>query len=210
MPVDVFLAGGVRTAIGGFCGVFAEIPATVLGRYSKFSSQTRPVAQSLLASRKPWTRSWLQQVAGGKIDQETIPLAMVRRMLLHQDAEIKRIIDQQWGAVSGATTEQMKQQMKNETCGICATPFCKLCPRVPSPSSFSKFLHAVSLKVRSRRSFFKFLLKVPSQGVVYMLLLHLPSPSSFFTFLLRVPSQSFFQKILRKVPSSRPFFAFLL
>jgi acetyl-CoA C-acetyltransferase len=31
MPVDVFLAGGVRTAIGGFCGVFAETPATVLG-----------------------------------------------------------------------------------------------------------------------------------------------------------------------------------
>ncbi|MFP6619898.1 MAG: hypothetical protein VB877_11165, partial [Pirellulaceae bacterium] len=88
-----------------------KIPATVLGRYSKFSSQTRPVAQSLLASRKPWTRSWLQQVAGGKIDQETIPLAMVRRMLLHQDTEIKRIVDQQWGAVSGATTEQMKQQM---------------------------------------------------------------------------------------------------
>jgi len=88
-----------------------NIPTTVLARYSKFSSQTRPVAQSLLASRKPWTRSWLQQVADGKIDRETIPLAMVRRMLLHQDAEIKRIIDQQWGAVSGATTEQMKQQM---------------------------------------------------------------------------------------------------
>ena len=28
---DVFLAGGVRTPIGRFCGAFAEVPATVLG-----------------------------------------------------------------------------------------------------------------------------------------------------------------------------------
>ena len=88
-----------------------RIPATVLERYNKFSSQTRPVAQSLLASRAPWTRSWLQQVASGKIAKETIPLSLVRRMLLHSDPQIKTIIDQQWGAVSGATTAQMKQQI---------------------------------------------------------------------------------------------------
>src|SRR6185437_5712986 len=31
MLKDVFLAGGVRTAIGGFGGAFAEVPAPVLG-----------------------------------------------------------------------------------------------------------------------------------------------------------------------------------
>src|SRR5229473_7039839 len=31
MVKDVYLAGGVRTAIGGFCGVFDSVPAPVLG-----------------------------------------------------------------------------------------------------------------------------------------------------------------------------------
>ena len=31
MTEDVFLAGGARTAIGGFSGVFAELPAPALG-----------------------------------------------------------------------------------------------------------------------------------------------------------------------------------
>ena len=89
----------------------AKIPGTVLGRYGKFSSRAKPVAQSLLVSRLPWTRIWLQQVASGKIAKESIPLALVRRMLLHNDPQIKKIIDQQWGPVTGATTAQMKQQI---------------------------------------------------------------------------------------------------
>jgi len=89
----------------------AKIPVTVLGRYGKFSSRAKPVAQSLLVSRLPWTRIWLQQVASGKISKESIPLALVRRMLLHNDLQIKKIIDQQWGPVTGATTAQMKQQI---------------------------------------------------------------------------------------------------
>jgi putative heme-binding domain-containing protein len=32
-------------------------------------------------------------------------------MLLHNDPQIKKIIDQQWGPVTGATTAQMKQQI---------------------------------------------------------------------------------------------------
>ena len=89
----------------------AKIPATVLGRYSMFSSQTQPVAQSLLASRAPWTRAWLQEVVRGKIPKETIPLSLVRRMLLHNDSQVKTIIAEHWGPVSGATTVQMQQQI---------------------------------------------------------------------------------------------------
>jgi putative membrane-bound dehydrogenase-like protein len=89
----------------------AKIPVTVLGRYDKFSSRAKPVAQSLLVSRLPWTQTWLQQVASGKIAKDSIPLALVRRMLLHNDPQIKKIIEQQWGSVSGATTAQMKQQI---------------------------------------------------------------------------------------------------
>ena len=89
----------------------AKIPATILRRYNKFSSSAKPVAQSLLVSRLPWTRTWLKQVARGEIAKDDIPLALVRRMLLHNDPQIKESIEQQWGSVSGATTAQMKQQI---------------------------------------------------------------------------------------------------
>lgn len=89
----------------------AKIPATILRRYNKFSSSAKPVAQSLLVSRLPWTRTWLKQVARGEIAKDDIPLALVRRMLLHNDPQIKEMIEQQWGSVSGATTAQMKQQI---------------------------------------------------------------------------------------------------
>ncbi len=42
---DVFLAGGVRTPIGQFCGAFAEVPATVLGSTAAKAALSRSGAE---------------------------------------------------------------------------------------------------------------------------------------------------------------------
>ncbi len=89
------------------------IGAKVVLLHNSFSKDTRGVAQSLLASRKTWTRQLLQAVHAGTIDKKTIALDLVRKMTVHKDDAIAELIHKHWAKVQGATTAQMQKQIEN-------------------------------------------------------------------------------------------------
>src|SRR5262249_31925086 len=89
----------------------AEIAAKVISLDSRFSKDTRSVAQSLLTSRKTWARQFLHAVDAGTIDKKSIPLDLVRKMSLHKDESIAELIHKHWGKLQGATTAEMQKQI---------------------------------------------------------------------------------------------------
>jgi putative heme-binding domain-containing protein len=90
-----------------------QIGQQVISFYPTLPPDARPAADSLLASRANWTLLWLTSIEKTPALKEAIPLSTVRRMLLHDDKQIAASIQQLWGSVQGATTEQMKERIEN-------------------------------------------------------------------------------------------------
>jgi putative membrane-bound dehydrogenase-like protein len=88
------------------------IGATVIRLYGRFTDDARSAAQTLLVSRKPWVLLLLEAVEQGKIDRTTIPPEVVRKMTIHRDERIARLVHKHWGNVEGATTAEMRQQIE--------------------------------------------------------------------------------------------------
>jgi putative heme-binding domain-containing protein len=77
----------------------AAITAAVLGKYSKMPAGLRARAQTLLCSRPASTRAFLSAVDTGQINPKEVPFDQVRRILLHDDPQIKRLVEKHWGKV---------------------------------------------------------------------------------------------------------------
>lgn len=89
----------------------AEIGGRVVQLYPKLSDDVRSVALTLLVSRKVWAAQLLAAVAGGQLDKGSVPLDFVRRLTAYRDPQIAEAVRKQWGAVEGATTAEMQQQI---------------------------------------------------------------------------------------------------
>ena len=74
--------------------------------HDKLPPDVRAAAQTLLLSRKGWTRALLEAVSAGTVDRRGIPLDAVRRMTVHRDEAIDRLVGKHWGKLQGATTAQ--------------------------------------------------------------------------------------------------------
>ncbi|HUG20596.1 MAG TPA: dehydrogenase, partial [Planctomycetaceae bacterium] len=85
-----------------------EIGAVVVKRYPTLSKETQPVAQTLLSSRKVWSRQLLEAIDAGSIDKETLPLDLVRKMTIHSDDRIAALIEQHWDNLGGASSAEMQ------------------------------------------------------------------------------------------------------
>ena len=96
---------------------FAEprIAERVIAIHDKLSGDTRDVAQSLLASRKPWSLKLLTAVDSGQIQADTVPHDIVRKILLHQDDQIAALVNKHWGTVAGATSAEMVAEIARVT-----------------------------------------------------------------------------------------------
>jgi len=70
-----------------------SIGSTVIGLYNDLPEQVRDVAQSLIASRKPWSEQFLAHIDSGKIDPKTVSEPTVRRFLLHDSPGIAAASD---------------------------------------------------------------------------------------------------------------------
>ena len=90
----------------------SAIGALAIKLHKQLSKDVREVAQSLLTSRPDWSRQYVAAVQGGQVAAKDVPLPVVRRMLLHQDKAIDAAVQQLWGDVQGATSEQMLEQIK--------------------------------------------------------------------------------------------------
>jgi putative heme-binding domain-containing protein len=85
------------SALQGFSG--GTITDAVLAAYPKMSSALRGRAQTLLCSRAASTRAFLEAVDKGTINPKEVPFDQVRRMLLHHDGEIQRLVEKLWGKI---------------------------------------------------------------------------------------------------------------
>jgi len=88
------------------------IGAAVLRLYGKFSDDGRAAAQALLASRKGWALLLLEAVDKGEVEKTAVPVDVVRRLTVHRDQRITRLVARHWGDVAGATTADMRQQIE--------------------------------------------------------------------------------------------------
>ncbi len=71
----------------------------------------RATAHRVLASRKDWTRAFLQDVDSWKIKPETISLDVVHQMTLHGDPEIDALVEKHWGKVRGSTPSEKQAEI---------------------------------------------------------------------------------------------------
>lgn len=88
-----------------------SIAEQVLAAYPGFTDDVRSVALSLLSSRKSWALALVAQVDAGTIERTHVPDDLVRRMTVFRDERLAQMIEKHWGAVEGATTERMQQQI---------------------------------------------------------------------------------------------------
>jgi hypothetical protein len=85
-----------------------EIASRVLDAFQGFGTTAKEAALTLLASRPHWSIALLGRVDSGTLDPKAIPDAIVRKLHLHRDEQIRASINKHWGEVSGATTAQME------------------------------------------------------------------------------------------------------
>jgi len=97
-----------------------EIANRVLALYAQLRAEVLPVAQSLLVSRKAWTLKLLQAVDQKQIDQATLPMDVVRRMTIHQDPQISKLISEHWSSIENASSEQMRHETTRVTKALLA------------------------------------------------------------------------------------------
>ncbi len=88
-----------------------KIGVEVVNRLPSLTGETREVAESLLVGRREWSRQFVQAVDAGKIEPNSVPLATLRKLLLHRDDAIANLVKKNFGEVKGATTEQMRKQI---------------------------------------------------------------------------------------------------
>lgn len=87
------------------------IPSRVLDLYSDWPEPVRRQAELLLASRKAWARALVSAVRNGTIPATDVPITSVRKLLLHNDADLAEEVTAVWGQVGGQTTLQMQKRI---------------------------------------------------------------------------------------------------
>lgn len=89
-----------------------RIGRQVTSQLPQLSDDARTVAETLIASRPVWIKTALNAVDKGELPADTLSETALRKMLLHQDQQIRQQIEKHWGSIEGASTEQMQQEMQ--------------------------------------------------------------------------------------------------
>jgi putative heme-binding domain-containing protein len=90
-----------------------SIGSEVIKQYATFSEDVRPVAQTLLASRKAWSRQLLEAIDAEKVNKSTLPLEVVRKLTIHRDDRIAALVKKYWKNVAGATNAEMQARIQH-------------------------------------------------------------------------------------------------
>jgi putative heme-binding domain-containing protein len=88
-----------------------KIGAAVVKLLPSITGEVREVAESLLVGRKEWSRQLVNAVDAGQVAAKSIPLATLRKLLLHRDEQIANLVRKHWGEIKGATTAQMQKEI---------------------------------------------------------------------------------------------------
>ena len=90
----------------------ASIGATVISLFRELPDQVRDVAQSLLATRKPWAEALLTAIEAGQIDAKTISEPTVRKLLLHDSPTIAQLCKKHFGDLEGPSPEELRVRIE--------------------------------------------------------------------------------------------------
>jgi putative membrane-bound dehydrogenase-like protein len=91
----------------------AEVYGALLALYPKWSATMRSKAQAFLASRPESALLLLQAVDAGKIPAKEVPLEQLRRIVLHKDAGLDKLVEKHWGKIAPATAGEKLTQIRN-------------------------------------------------------------------------------------------------
>jgi putative membrane-bound dehydrogenase-like protein len=89
------------------------ITEAVLAAYPKMSSSLRGRAQTLLCNRPASARAFLEAVDKGRINPKEVSFDQVRRILLHHDAEIQRLVEKHWGKIGQEPPGQRRARINS-------------------------------------------------------------------------------------------------
>ncbi len=70
---------------------------------------------TLLASRKEWASLLIDQVDEGNIPPDEITLALLRRIILHDDLELLRRVEARWGRIGQESQGLLKGRIRGVT-----------------------------------------------------------------------------------------------
>jgi len=84
----------------------------VVELHNSLPNSLREAAQSLLASRRDWAGQFLAAIDAGTIDKRAVPVETQRKLLLHNNNEITKLVRKHFGKVAGATTQQMQKRIE--------------------------------------------------------------------------------------------------
>jgi putative membrane-bound dehydrogenase-like protein len=105
------LRGAALAALQGFGD--AEVTGAVLSLYPKWSAAIRGKAQAYLASRPASSLALLKAVDASQLPAKEIPLDQLRRMVLHKDAAVDKLIAKHWGTIAPATAGEKQTRIRN-------------------------------------------------------------------------------------------------
>jgi len=88
-----------------------KIGTEVVKLLPTMNTDVREVAESLLVNRREWSRQLVLAVDAGSVAAKSLPLPTLRKLLLHRDDEIAKLVKKNWGEVKGATTAQMNKEI---------------------------------------------------------------------------------------------------
>jgi putative heme-binding domain-containing protein len=103
----------VRGAALGALQAYDEprIGTEVVRLHNDLPDEAKPVAQSLLASRRDWTNQLLAAVQSGAVPADAISKDVVQRMLFHGDASIADAVKSVWGDVQATDSEALRAEV---------------------------------------------------------------------------------------------------
>lgn len=97
-----------------------RIGQSVVGRFTQLSADSRAVAETLLASRPVWAQELLKAVDDGTLKPEDVSEPGLRKISRHNDSKINELISKHWGSITGSSTEQMQERLKELTAVLSA------------------------------------------------------------------------------------------
>lgn len=88
------------------------IGSSVAKLHNSLAPDAQRIAQGVLASRKTWATSFLAEVDAGNIQPESVPAAVLQKLLFHKDDQIADLVRKHWGDVQSATTDEMRSEIE--------------------------------------------------------------------------------------------------
>ena len=89
-----------------------RIGSEVIAIHDTLNPELRPIAQTLLLSRKNRALQYVEAVEKGSIAKEKVPADVVRRLAVIKDERVAAVVRRVWGEVKGATTREMQTEIQ--------------------------------------------------------------------------------------------------